>query len=234
MTLGLWVVLAAIVPAYAGEDKDYCFGVQGTDREQPAPAMANGRIIGHDKAFFQNDVGAGGHCPGPSPACRLPGQSYVIPGDHVVLFNQKPGFVCAGFYVPRKFQLIIGWLPMEQVEVVPPQTMPVPRKFWEGTWRTSDADAEITLRWEGDTLRITGQAVWEGDDVPHTGELDDTGVPVGNTVDYGVKDRDTYDCSVRLITYGDHIILSDNSGCGGMNVRFSGFYTRMPPDKAAH
>jgi len=35
-------------------------------------------------------------------------------------------------------------------------------------------------------------------------------------------------CEVKLHRRGPYLVASDNSQCGGMNVRFNGIYTKMP------
>jgi hypothetical protein len=34
------------------------------------------------------------------------------------------------------------------------------------------------------------------------------------------------DCRARLRLFGPYLAIEDNTGCGGMNVTFTGVYTR--------
>jgi hypothetical protein len=61
-----------------------------------------------------------------------------------------------------------------------------------------------------------------GDNI-HTGVVNGSARPEGNVL---VVEDDICRATLRLV--GDYLVVSDNSDCGGMNVRFDGVYRRRP------
>jgi hypothetical protein len=83
------------------------------------------------------------------------------------------------------------------------------------------------------SLLIHGNAFWyggivDGIRVTHFGEVDGEGRPKGNKLHIIGLDKksDPDGCEVSLQLVDGFLKVSDNDSCGGMNVRFSGFYTR--------
>jgi hypothetical protein len=70
----------------------------------------------------------------------------------------------------------------------------------------------------------------------NTGEIDATATPRGNRTAIGsgydgalppdISKAD--DCRARLRLFGPYLAVDDNTGCGGMNVGFTGVYSRRP------
>ena len=114
---------------------------------------------------------------------------------------------------------------------------------WLGTWQ-GNPEQILTIEQAEDILDITGTASWGMSDPQR---VERGGINVGEfvasarpkkgrmafTVDYVdgqtlSYDADSDSCSVRLWLAGEFLVASDNDLCGGMNVTFTGFYTRLP------
>lgn len=84
-------------------------------------------------------------------------------------------------------------------------------------------------------MHVGGEAYWPGPDLDpdlpprHSGEIDGKLTLLGNRARYGDDNRARYDdyCKIDFTLVGDILIASDNSWCGGTNVRFSGVYRRV-------
>ena len=127
-----------------------------------------------------------------------------------------------------------GWVPTARLAELP-TTPAVPLKDWLGWWRngpsTPEAKSDRILITPGSspgTLRVSGRAYWYGaNDNVHLGELSPTDAkPIGPYLHIV--------CSVCIVDLrfnpANHTFTAyDNAGCGGMNVRFSGTWTRFTP-----
>ncbi|MEL7691776.1 hypothetical protein [Citromicrobium bathyomarinum] len=171
------------------------------------------------RAFFYEDTDG---CP-TADACRT--RSYVIAGDILVVDGrQGGGFVCA-FY-PNDGGGTAGWLRMEDLAVLPPDAHPSPQA-WLGDW-TSNGNPEVTIGEKYGRLSIVGEAYWP--DRPE--ELDWPTIHIGEVA--GALDiagahagyADDNLCELELTLLADFLVISDNRQCGGVNVTFSGVYTR--------
>jgi hypothetical protein len=173
------------------------------------------------RAFFYEDADG---CPAGSD-CRT--RSYVIAGDALVVDGRRTdGFVCV-FY-PNEGGGTAGWLRMEDLAVLPPDAYPSP-DGWLGDW-TSNGNPEVTIGAKYGRFSIVGEAFWpdrpEELDWPtiHIGEVAGTLDIAGAHASYS----DDNLCELELTLLADFLVISDNRRCGGVNVTFSGVYTRAP------
>ncbi len=204
-----------------------CALAQDTASGNPAHFCRNGafpgdggdfrtaRVVGAkgSRAYFHGDEEG---CPGAK--CRT--KAYVIPGDEVVVSRSFGDWLCA-WYQPPKGSETVGWIPAHQLSVAETLKRPSPAA-WLGTWEFYSQTLNIKRDAKTGMLRVEGEAFWKGlGDNIHTGAVNGEARPEGNLL---VIEDDICRATLRLV--GDSLVVSDNSDCGGMNVRFDGVYRR--------
>jgi hypothetical protein len=106
---------------------------------------------------------------------------------------------------------------------------------WYGIWMSGGDRMVISPENNGKGLHLSGNATWHGaNGNEHFGDTKGDAVPAGNRLHYV-----SGGCVIDLTLAGKYILAEDNQGCGGMNVRFSGFWKRasasrvtvIPPKK---
>jgi hypothetical protein len=174
-------------------------------------------------------------CPSAAPACRL--TSYLVPGDRVLVGSGIDGYRCVTFRSTDGRQTS-GFL--SSAALVDQSTASPALADWAGRW-VRDDETSITIKVKGAALSLSGQATWGAHDPErvkrggvNTGEIDTVATPRGSLIAIGsgydgasppdVTKVD--DCRARLRLFGPYLVIEDNTGCGGMNVSFTGVYTR--------
>ncbi|MEX8622108.1 hypothetical protein AB8D53_03690 [Salmonella enterica] len=165
--------------------------------------------------------------------CRRKG--YLINGDRVLVTPAVDGWVCT--YYSGKKRDYTGWIPEEKIKVLPYSQHPE-IKHWMGRWRpisiyrgNKAADYINITRKARNRLLVNGYTYWYGgkntygEDVVHYGAVSASGKPKGNNLTVRMGDEES-DCTVRLRLINDLLLVTDNSRCGGMNVRFSNIYQK--------
>jgi hypothetical protein len=179
--------------------------------------LRGGKIVGDGRAYFLRD---GEGCPAPQ-GCRLERQPYLIKGDPIAVDLSRPGFVCAHFSNGRSE--LTGWLPADRIQ----ETLPTnpPASAWTGTWHLREN--EIRLQAMGDRVHGEGDAVWQGPNPNqvHVGNFSADAMPADNHLRF-VADAPAGECRLSLTLLADLLAVTDNQGCGGQNVTFSGLYAR--------
>lgn len=171
-------------------------------------------------------------CPAMTEKCRRKG--YVMPGD-LVLVSETQGALVLADYV-RDGSWSEGWLPRAALIDVP--IPPISFRSWLGTWNwgTLDRDSamlEIKRDKRPGFIAVHGIALWTGrfpgasqqGDI-NDGELEDRARPDGRHVVFGKDARGYGDCRVDMALIGPYLVADDNGQCGGLNVSFSGVYSR--------
>jgi hypothetical protein len=174
-------------------------------------------------------------CPSATPACRL--TSYLVPGDRVLVGSSVDGYRCAIFRSADGHETS-GFLASAALVDQPTASPALPD--WPGRW-VRDDEASITIKVEGAALVVRGEATWGAGDpervkrgAVNTGDIDAAAMPRGNLITIG-SDYDGTDppdaskhddCRARLRLFGPYLAVEDNTGCGGMNVTFTGVYSR--------
>jgi hypothetical protein len=176
-------------------------------------------------------------CPSATPACRL--SSYLVPGDRVLVGSSIDGFRCVTFRSADGRETS-GFLP--SAALVDQSIASPALADWTGRW-VRDDEASITIKVEGAALIISGQATWGAHDPErvkrggvNTGDFDTVATPRGNLIAIGSGYDGTNppdfsnvnDCLARLRLFDAYLAVEDNTGCGGMNVTFTGVYSRQP------
>lgn len=178
-------------------------------------AFRTARVVGAkgSRAYFHGDEEG---CPGAK--CRQ--TAYVIPGDELIVSRGFGDWLCAWFQPPKGSETV-GWIPAHQLSVAEAARNP-PLARWLGAWEFHYQSLDIRRDAQPGQLRVEGEAFWKGlGDNIHIGEVNGRARPEGNVL---VVEDDICRATLRLV--GDYLVVSDNSDCGGMNVRFDGVYRR--------
>ena len=130
-----------------------------------------------------------------------------------------------------------GWLPSNRLAPLPP-TPAITTADWLGSWRQGrdspgikNDRVLITRSKTPKTLHVSGTAYWYGlRGNVHTGGVDADASAYGDTL-HIVEGKDAFSCVVDLVYHLEThtFTASDNSNCGGMNVRFLGEWQRFTP-----
>ncbi|MGE8259888.1 MAG: hypothetical protein ACN6RJ_10740 [Stenotrophomonas sp.] len=220
MLLRSLLLLATLSPLAAAAS-DLADG--GSYRNGLFPSAQSGfalaRVVGTQRLYLLGDMDG---CPAKGePACRQ--RSYVVSGDTVVTSRDLGAYRCA-FY-PNKVGGSAGWVDRSKLQPLPVATPSL--QDWVGDWKDGDNGLRISVR--GGQLHVEGDAYWPSANPtpeqrpygPNMGQVEAQATPRGSQVDF-VEDS----CTVHAQVLGDVLVVSDNSECGGMNVRFDGVYRR--------
>ena len=171
------------------------------------------------RAYFHTDERE--ECP-EGAACR--GKAYLVAGNEVVVNRVHNGFACA-WYSAIKGGPTVGWLKVSDLAIAAPARS-TGTKTWLGEWLYEENGIEFTDNKLAGFLNVTGSATWKGlGDNVHVGEIDGRYAPENGVINYSDGD-DEYDCKITMRLLGSYLIVADNLKCGGVNVTFSGVYTR--------
>jgi hypothetical protein len=173
--------------------------------------------------FYDDSV----NCPDNEQLCKT--KSYVVTGDELIINKVSGEWACA-WYNGKKSETV-GWVRSDSIQLLPAPKSPE-MNDWVGKWQMYNDDGnEIYIRSKGDKLSVEGKAVWlgimldDGNRVVHLGDLDGEIVPVNSHAKLA-ESNDEYACIANFTLLGKYLIVTDNSKCGGMNVRFDGVYTK--------
>ncbi len=136
------------------------------------------------------------------------------------LLMQEDGWSCVERSGPGTM-----WVRSKNVKSVVPDSQPS-LAAWIGHWVQGDGYIDISSG-DGRRVKIQGQNDWRGiGGVVHTGQISFHVAPTTNPL--ALADGG---CDVTMILAGDYLLLHDNMGCGGMNVRFQGAWKRSTNPK---
>ncbi|MDH5654363.1 MAG: hypothetical protein OEZ34_00510 [Spirochaetia bacterium] len=167
------------------------------------------------RTYFYHD---NSNCPDKYLQCRT--NSYLIPGDSVILAGQYRDFYCA-LYSSRKEKITVGWILKSDVKLK--KTSVSAPDDWTGTWKYYESEINIS-KTESGRLYIRGTSVWLSSFTVHTGEFEINEKPVKIKIENAISSP--HECGVRLILIAGWLVVSDNKKCGGVNVTFDGVYSR--------
>jgi hypothetical protein len=188
-------------------------------------------LVTAPKANFVANESEKAECPSADAKCQK--KAFVV-AQNLVLFasdTAKTGFVCAT-YIGKTGRETDGWLP---VAAVKPVAAPAPD--WFGKWkRDSSANIEIKRK-SASAADLDGDAMWPGQSgSPNVGDISATIDPRQTVQGFGTASDeqtqvpygkgDPQACAVIFKQLGPYLFASDNNICGGMNVTFSGIYTK--------
>jgi len=149
----------------------------------------------------------------------------IDPGSPVLIYRNNGEWTC-GYGVDRR-GAGPAWFRTKDLRPLKFTAVP-PIEDWYGVWKGGEDRMAISASKNAGELRFVGNAIWQGaNGNEHFGDAKGNAVPSGNrlhVVDGG--------CVIDLTLVGKYILADDNQGCGGMNVRFSGFWKRVVPQKS--
>lgn len=217
----LLLALILTVPALAqmdGNPENWCRdGFFTRDSKDFTIAFVKGPK--NKRAYFYGDEKDS--CPG-GANCRR--KSFVVGGDEVLINRGRNGYSCA-WYTARNGKPTVGWLRTSDLEFRE-LLLDSPTKAWLGEWTYYENGIEFTDNKLAGFLNVTGNATWKGlGDNVHVGEIDGRYSPENGVINYSDGD-DEYDCKMTMRLLGRYLIVADNLKCGGVNVTFSGVYTK--------
>jgi hypothetical protein len=212
--IGAAGALALAAAANSANAATMCFGFSDENPE----AMKTGRIVGQGPAKFQD---------APPSECKTVGGScstnsrHVAPGERIVVFNTKDGYVCAEAPTAWRSPPRWGWLPASRVRIDPP-TPVTPDRWWVGVWSMPFETITITLN--RTELDGTAESAVE-DGAGRTAEFDGPLTRVENHLSF-IDTPSHYRCEVQLSRMGSALAVSDNGRCGN-GGRLFGIYHRQ-------
>ena len=186
-----------------------------------------GRVTGvtNERAYFYKDDPE--DCP---EGKNCTAKSYLVTGDEVVAGRSFGTKVCVWF-PPRKGYPTVGWLDSSRLKLTEPIEKPE-LSAWHGEWVFAKNGITFTDNKLAGFLNVTGDATWEGIGANvHVGEIDERVEPIGNVIKLGNNDTGEYACKVTMRLIGKYLVVADNLHCGGVNVTFSGIYTKSTPTR---
>lgn len=138
---------------------------------------------------------------------------------------------------------VSGWVPSDRLSPLP-DTPAISSTEWLGWWRSGKDvpgihnDRLLITRSPGNArmLHVSGRAYWYGiNHNVHFGQVDADALACGPLL-HIVGSGDDSACILDLIYNPATRTFKalDNSQCGGMNVRFSGEWTRFTPSAPNH
>lgn len=176
-------------------------------------------IVKGTRAYFYGDDKD--ICP-EGAACRR--KAYLVPGNEVIVNRVRGDFACAWFS-PLKGLPTVGWLKVSDL-AISSRARNNGTRAWLGEWVYEDNGIEFTDNKLAGFLNVTGNATWIGlNDNVHVGEIDGRYAPENGVIDYSDGD-DEFDCKMTMRLLGRYLVVADNLKCGGLNVSFSGIYTK--------
>ncbi len=144
-------------------------------------------------------------------------------GTPVQVYRSQGEWTCG--YVSGRQGAGPAWILTEALRVVPSSKDPL-LSAWSGHWTDGYNHLRIGAGQKAGTLHLVGTAQWQGRYSTHSGGLEGSSSPTGNNLHF-VEDS----CTVDLTLIGHYIVMSDNMGCGGANVRFQGIWKRLQPKR---
>jgi hypothetical protein len=215
------LVLAAGLLAAGGAqaqntDEDMCRNGLFPSQQEFALATVAGTA---PRLYFFNDWDG---CPQKGASCQT--KAYVVPGDRLLLGRTHGDWTCAWYQ--GKSRETVGWVRRQDLVVQTPAA--VQAADWIGTWKeVYKGPGRIGIARVGDTLQVNGKTRWIGQNTENFGDISGALGIAGRHGHVGpVSGKETYECSADMVRIGDFLIVHDNSGCGGLNVRFDGLYVR--------
>jgi hypothetical protein len=150
----------------------------------------------------------------------------VLPGDELIVNKVSGEWACAWF--EGKKRETVGWISVARLNFLPNEEVQDLNR-WVGKWTFYENVIDISKNTDG--LNVKGAALWfggkssSGFPIVHTGELEGEMTPQGNK-SLLMMGEEPYRCQANFVLLGSSLLVTDNSNCGGMNVRFNGVYTQ--------
>ena len=96
-------------------------------------------------------------------------------------------------------------------------------RYYNGQLDTNAAFIDLT-RVNSSEYKLSGTSVWVGDSSSgfiNIGEIDGVVTFNGNQINYDVDG-----CTLKILLNQNILVVSNDNGCGGLNVSFNGTYVK--------
>nr|WP_219853121.1 hypothetical protein [Stutzerimonas stutzeri] len=189
---------------------------------QPAEVVA-----GTDSRVHFRDDALG--CPEDESCIR---KAYLVDGDKLLVGKHSDGWACVWYFGEKRE--FVGWLPARNLEIDTASTPPAAQD-WIGRWLpTAGGNSIVISRASASgSLALVGEAIWQGgvnsygEPVVHVGAFEGQAQPSGDLLRIA-EGAEEYACRVTLQYVAANLVVTDNSRCGGLNVRFDDVYRKAP------
>jgi hypothetical protein len=216
------VTLGAMLSQAAADEKPGdCIGI---DFDVSHPAAIAKLATGKPHVNFIKSSWEDAACPADGESCQQ--QSYLVPGDMVLIGKTNAAFTCVSYQSAADPQQrwTNAWLPATSLTPVTPLSARE-RADWLGAWVHAGGEIDITSAANGG-VTIHGEAIYRAAQDVHNGVIDATAKPEQGIVAFDKAGTDA--CLVRLRRAEALLVVEDNGHCGGVDVTFTGFYRRKP------
>jgi hypothetical protein len=175
---------------------------------------------GNERAYLYKQAKP---CPKDQP-CGSRQKAYLVSGNAVFAGPPNRGFRCA-YYGRPNGKIVAGFIPIENLKpLAEDDGMSI--DFVIGTWNYENDSIEIKAAAAGQVSGI-GQASYQTAETVNEGSFSAKArLAAGQKELVFNEGDDESSCVVKLRRRGPYLVASDNNNCGGLNVSFSGIYTR--------
>ncbi len=230
---GLWIVSLSWMAAFASAQAPSSPSEAATCPPSNAAQSVAAEIVGRFPAqtFYPYKKG----CSPDAGTCDK--GSILKPGWPVEVVSRNGNWTC--IWTQDSVGSGPSWVRNDQVKTLKIDSYPS-RAEWRGTWwqlggkQQHGTDRLIISETKTGALRLHGNAYWygavvDGNRVTHFGAVDGQAKPDGNQLHVIALNRqgNPAGCEVAIKMVGKYLRVADNNQCGGMNVRFSGFYAKQ-------
>ena len=223
-SLRLLILAIVILPTrvlFAGEQprvEDTCLSYDSV--YENAPLFAIKPSVGQQRIYMYK---AARLCAGDTP-CASRQKSFLVAGDIVFAGPLNNGFRCA-YYGSAKGKIIAGFVPGENLQPLK-EDAGLSLEFVAGKWNYEGDSIQIKAGAAGQ-VAADGEAYYQTEQTVNEGSLSASApLAAGQRELIFKQGSDETSCVVTLHRRGPYLVASDNSNCGGMNVRFNGIYTK--------
>ena len=225
LTFLLAVLLGVIVPnfeaALADEQpkvEQECLSYDSA--YENAPLFVVKSDLGAERAYLYKQTQL---CPKDKP-CGSRQKAYLVGGDVVFAGPPNRGFRCV-YYGSSNGKIVAGFIPAENLKAIA-EDNGMSIDFLIGTWKYESNSIEIKASAAG-KVSGDGQAYYQTAETVNEGSFSAQAPLAAGQKELVFKEgNDESSCVVKLHRRGPYLVASDNNNCGGLNVSFSGIYTK--------
>lgn len=185
-----------------------------------APLFVVKSDLGAERAYLYKQTQL---CPKDKP-CGSRQKAYLLGGDVVFAGPPNRGFRCV-YYGSSNGKIVAGFIPAENLKAIA-EDNGMSIDFLIGTWKYESNSIEIKASAAG-KVSGDGQAYYQTAETVNEGSFSAQAPLAAGQKELVFKEgNDESSCVVKLHRRGPYLVASDNNNCGGLNVSFSGIYTK--------
>ena len=185
-----------------------------------APLFVVKSDLGAERAYLYKQTQL---CPKDKP-CGSRQKAYLVGGDVVFAGPPNRGFRCV-YYGSSNGKIVAGFIPAENLKAIA-EDNGMSIDFLIGTWKYESNSIEIKASAAG-KVSGDGQAYYQTAETVNEGSFSAQAPLAAGQKELVFKEgNDESSCVVKLHRRGPYLVASDNNNCGGLNVSFSGIYTK--------